>query len=107
MLTAALIVALFALVVIMVTLGAVLLMRFALGAQSHARRVFAAAMGGPLTMAVPIFAVVYSEQGGFEAEQFVAMGIVLAIGAGIGWLAAHLATRRLDRLTQFDLQVFE
>ena len=107
MVTALIAIVLFVLFIQMVTLGAVLLTWFVLGRQSRARRVFVAVMCGPLAMIVPTFALIYSEQGNFDPEQFVGIGLLLAIGAMVAWPVAHFATRRLDRLTQFDPQVFE
>lgn len=101
--------ALFAIILVMATLGAVLLVRFALGGQGHhSRRVFAAALGGPVSILVPTIVFVITEQGIFPAEQVVGFGFILLLAfAVIGWPVAHFATRRLDRLTRFDLQVFD
>lgn len=107
MVTAVIAIVLFVLYIQMVTLGAVLLTQFVLGRQSRVRRVFTAAVCGSLAMIAPTFALVYSAQGNFDFEQFVGMGVLLAVGAMVAWPVAHFATRRLDRLTQFDPQIFE
>ncbi|MEQ5786429.1 hypothetical protein J3454_00830 [Erythrobacter sp. NFXS35] len=97
---------LFVLLLIMVTLGAVLVARFVLGGSGSSARIVAAAFSGPMTLALPVFAAVLSE--GFSWSE---LGVVLFLLAflfcAIGWPVAHFATRRLDRLTQFDPRVFE
>lgn len=99
---------LFVLLHIMVTLGAVLVARFVLGGSGSSARIVAAAFGGPMTLALPLFAVVLSE--GFsrsDGELWMALSLLLFLFCAIGWPVAHFATRRLDRLTRFDPQVFE
>lgn len=92
----------------MVTLGAVLLARFILGGAEPSRRVLAATLGGPLAVLLPIYGVVAAGQGIVPTEQLTGFVIVLVIAFGtVGWPVAHFATRRLDRLTRFDPQVFE
>ncbi len=92
----------------MVTLGAVLVMRFVFGGASSSRRIAAAALGGPLALTLPVFAIAFPESG---AQTGMEMGAAFAILMGlcclVAWPVAHLATRRLDRLTQFDPRVFE
>lgn len=108
MLTAVLAIVLLAIILVMATLGAVLLARFMLPGQSGARRVFAAAVGGPAFLLVPAIGIVVAAQDVFSPEQVIGFGFILFVGVGvIGWPTAHLATRRLDRLTRYDPQVFE
>jgi predicted permease len=99
---------LFFLLLIMVTLGAVLLARFILGGSSGSARIVAAAFGGPMTMVLPVFAVVLSEGfSRFDGELWAVLFLLLFVFCAIGWPVAHFATRRLDRLTRFNPQVFE
>lgn len=108
MLTVVFAIALFAIMLVMATLGAVLLVRFLLGGQSGARRVFAAALGGPASLLLPTIAMVLAAQDVVVPEQAIGFGFIFLVGTGvIGWPVAHLATRRLDRLTRFDPQIFE
>ncbi|MBI1401902.1 MAG: hypothetical protein GC147_01635 [Porphyrobacter sp.] len=107
MVTAVFGIVLFAALLQMVALGAVLLVRFVLGGQSRTRRVFAAAVGAPLVILAPTFAMISVDQGQFDGEQAIGFALTLGVGALIAWPVAHFATRRLDRLTRFDPQVFE
>lgn len=93
---------------IMATLGAVLLAWLALDRAAQSRRVFAAALGGPLTIILPGFAIIFTGQGFVPTEQFFGLALLGAFAFGaIGWPVAHFATQRLDRLTRFNPQVFE
>ena len=99
---------LFVILLIMVTLGAVLMVRFVLGGSGSSVRIVAAAFGGPMTLVLPVFAVFLSE--GFsrsDDELWVALFLLLFLFCAIGWPVAHFATRRLDQLNRFDPQVFE
>lgn len=108
MVSAVLAIALSVVVIAMATLGAVLLVRFALGGQSRSRRVFAAALVGPGLVLMPVFAIALVGEGAFSGSIVVGFGVLLAASSGfIGWPIAHFATARLDRLTRFDPQVFE
>lgn len=99
---------LFVLLIIMSTLGAVLVARFVLGGSGSSARIVAAAFGGPITLVLPVFAIVISE--GFsrsDGELWVALFLLMLLFCAIGWPVAHFATRRLDLLTRFDPQIFE
>ncbi|HSJ78758.1 MAG TPA: hypothetical protein VK913_08495 [Erythrobacter sp.] len=99
---------LFVILLIMVTLGAVLVARFVLGGLGSSARIVAAAVGGPMMLVLPVFAIVLSE--GFsrsDSELWMALFLLMFLFCAIAWPIAHFATRRLDRLTQFDPQVFE
>jgi hypothetical protein len=99
---------LFVIILVMMTLGSVLLVRFFMPGAGGPRRVFAAALCGPLALILPALVMVTIAEGTFEVEQVVAFAMSLLVLFGIiGWPVAHFATRRLDRLTQFDPQVFE
>ena len=97
-----------AIVLVMATLGAVLIARFAVGGDDETRRVIVAAIGGPLTVILPTLVFVFVDAGAVDASGIMGFGIVLLIAFGaICWPVSHFATRRLDRLTRFDPQVFE
>ncbi|MEM6475698.1 MAG: hypothetical protein AAF687_05980 [Pseudomonadota bacterium] len=97
-----------ALILVMFTLGSVLLVSFFMNAASRGTRVFVAAMAGPTGLLIPTFFI----SGGGEQPHLLEFGIaVVVIGAIasviIGWPVAYLATKRLDRMTQFDVGTFE
>ncbi len=95
-------------ILVMVTLGAVLLVRFALGSDNRAVRVIAAALGGPTIVILPIFVLAWSDNPARSSVDLVAIFLILLVVlGGVGWPVAHFATRRLDRLTAFDPKVFE
>jgi type IV secretory pathway TrbD component len=97
-----------AIILVMATLGAVLVVRFAIGGADRSRRVVAAALGGPLTVILPTFVVVIFAEGAASSTEFIGFGVLLLVTFGvIGWPVAHFSTRRLDRLTRFDPQVFD
>lgn len=100
--------ALVILILFMMTLGAVLLAGLLIGGTSSARRIALAAIGAPLVLLLPVFAVTLSETGARTGTEMGA-GFVILLGVFgvIAWPVAHFATRRLDRLTQFDPSVFE
>jgi hypothetical protein len=95
-------------VLVMATLGAVLLVRFLLGGRSHSTRVLAAASAGPMTIVLPFLGVAIADIALVDPGTLVGFAILFLMCVGaIGWPVAHFATRRLDRLTRFDPQVFE
>lgn len=95
-------------ILVLVTLGAVLVARFVIGAGNTSRRVLAAAIGGPLAVVVPMAGIALFDQAADGSLAMIGFGILLVIAFGaIGWPVAHFATRRLDRLTQFDAKFFE
>lgn len=98
-----------AIIYVLATLGAVLLVRFVMGSGHTSRRVFAAALGGPLMVTVPGLALIlFDDTVLSSASAFIGFSMALVIvSCAICWPIAHFATRRLDRLTQFDPQVFE
>jgi len=100
--------ALVVVILVMATLGAVLLVRFVLGSGNRAGRVIVAALGGPMILILPIFMLAWSDNPGRSAVDLVAIFLLLLVAlGGVGWPVAHFATRRFDRLTAFDPQVFE
>ena len=92
--------------VVLATLATVLLACFFASSFSSGRRVFIAALGGPFLVVAPLsgFAL-------FDDEIWVGlMALAMMIGVGalaIGWPVANIATKRLDRMTKFDLETFE
>lgn len=99
---------LFIVILFMVTLGAVLLARFVMRGSDRSARTMAAAIGGPLTLVLPVYALVLAEgdsRSNVDAGiGFIVLTVLLCL---VGWPVAHFATRRLDKLTRFDPQVFE
>jgi len=92
----------------MATLGAVLLARFVLGPGNRTGRVAAAALGGPVTVILPVFAIALSDQGARSALEFaMVFAGLLVVFCAVGYPVAYFATRRLDRLTRFDPHIFE
>lgn len=99
---------LFILILAMMTLGAVLLTKFLAVRLSRSARIAIAAIVGPASLLVPVFSI-----GLFEGESdYLAIFLGITIGGVllfglISFPVALFATRRLDRLTQFDLETFE
>ena len=93
---------------IMSTLGCVLLVGFFLSKLSRGIRILLATLSGPGVIILPIMLLALSDGGGdgFAASLgFSVLGAIVC--AFIAWPVAHLATRRLDRMTQFDVGTFE
>ena len=92
---------------VMTTLGSVLLVRFVIPGAAKGKRVFAAAFLGPASVLLPIltFALIDETSVLVTVSGFIL--VLLGAGVAIGWPVAHLATRRLDRLTRFDVETFE
>ena len=92
---------------VMTTLGSVLLARFFIPGASGRIRVFAAAFLGPASVLLPIlvFALIDETSVIVTVSGFIL--VLLGAGVAIGWPVAHFATRRLDRLTQFDAETFK
>jgi hypothetical protein len=108
MITGVLAIAFAAIVLVMTTLGAVLIARLLMGRSTLSQRVMAAAVGGPATVIVPSMGIIVIDGGPTDSSALVGFAVAFVIAFGvIGWPVAHFATRRLDRLTQFDPQVFE
>lgn len=108
MVVAVFVLAFVAIILVMVTLGAVLVARFGMGAGNTSLRVLAAALGGPLVIVMPSLGLTFVDQAADVTPVVIGFGILLVIAFGaIGWPVAHFSTRRLDRLTRFNPQVFE
>ena len=108
MLAAAFAFVLILVLLVMCTLGAVLLAGLFLRARTQTTRVLVSALAGCLGPLLPIvtLAVFDSNEGAHAALiAFSTLGVVASVV--IGWPIAHFATRRLDRLIQFDLETFE
>ena len=99
--------ALLVVILIMATLGAVLLALFLRPRSGTASRTIWAASAGPLLVSAPtaLFIVGNGEDLiiGLLAIAFMSGGGALVVG----WPVSHFATRRLDKLTQFDVSTFE
>lgn len=92
----------------LLTMGAVLFVKLVMPGVSQSRRIFAASLLGPGGLVIPGLLISLVEAGGGEIIPLVAamLGGLLFMGA-LCWPAALFATRRLDKLTQFDLETFE
>lgn len=89
------------------TLGCVLLVTFLLAKKGFRTRVVLAMFAGPGLLLAPVVLLAASDGGSaFEAMLGFSM-IGLIACALIGWPVAYFATRRLDRLVQFDVETFE
>ena len=108
MMSAILGIAIFIVVIVMSTLGSVLLAQFVIGKSSRAVRVAAATILGPGMMLIPfsIMALFDGDAGGLAA--FFGIGVIGMVMCGIvSWPTAYFATKKLDRLTYFDVETFE
>jgi hypothetical protein len=96
------------LALVVMTMGTVLLAYFLIGGASVSRRIAAAAIGAPLPLLIPLFALAQAGTGDSTGTEMVsAFVFMMGICCVVAWPVAHVATRRLDRLTQFDPSVFE
>ena len=92
---------------VMATLGCVLLVAFTMRKASARARITVAALSGPGLMIAPVMLLAAADgsSGAATVLGFAIIGLIAC--AGIGWPVAHVATRRLDRLIQFDVDTFE
>ena len=92
----------------LLTMGAVLFVKLVMPGVSQSRRIFAASLLGPGGLVIPGLLISLVEAGGGEIIPLVAamLGGLLFMDA-LCWPAALFATRRLDKLTQFDLETFK
>lgn len=102
-LTLPLFVALFGLM----TLGAVLLVRFYLANFARSTRILVASALPPIALLIPATLISLSEGDAYLADVL----LVLLVGGGLlallfCWPFAYFATKRLDRLTHFDAETF-
>lgn len=89
------------------TLGCVLLTKLWLGAFSRGARTIIAALSGCMVMILPVIIVGLTEDSfGGWGELFGVVVFLLFFCMVVAWLPAHFVTRRLDRLTQFDIETF-
>ena len=95
------------LLVTMVTLGSVLLVGFFFVNRLRQTRVLAAAIFGTLLSLGPILFFSNFENGEFVEPMGLIAAILIISMAILGWPIAYFATKKLDRLTQFDAKVFE
>lgn len=103
----ALLVIAISLILIVTTLGCVLLARFVGPSLSRRYRTVIAAFGGSFLMLLPLLAVGLLDDAGRDTVAVFAAMVVVYIGCLIiAWLPARFATIRLDRLTEFDVEIF-
>ncbi|MHA7818590.1 MAG: hypothetical protein ACX930_02960 [Erythrobacter sp.] len=96
------------LLVVMSTLGCVLLVAFVMGKSGFRVRVATAMIAGPGVMLLPMLLLAAGDIGGDGLAAMLGFSFLGALACGfIGWPVAHIATRRLDRLIQFDIGTFE
>ena len=96
-----------ALIQIVVTLGCVLLAKLWFGRFARGVRTLIAALSGCFVMILPVIIVSLTEDSlrGW-GEFFGVLAVLLFICMVVAWLPAHFATKRLDRLTEFDIETF-
>ena len=71
-------------------------------------RILAATLLGPGLMLVPLSLVALFDGSPDALAGFLGIGIIGMLICGIvSWPVAHLATKKLDRLTVFDIETFE
>ncbi|WP_337660957.1 hypothetical protein [Erythrobacter sp. Alg231-14] len=89
-------------------LGLVLILKFLLGNLAPGRRIAIVIVGTVFLLFLPVFIVLVTDGAtDIDAEIAAVLGLFMAICATSVWPAAHIATRRLDRMTQFDLEPFK
>lgn len=94
--------------VIMSTLGSVLIVAFAMSKSGFAKRVLAATLGGPGVMLAPLALVMLLDGDDDMFAALLGFSFIGAIACAlIAWPVSHVATRRLDRMIQFDVGTFE
>lgn len=107
MIEVAVIIAFFVIIYSMASLGAVLLTAFVRPRWPRSSRVFVSSVMGPTLVTLPILVFALDEQGEQLIFQSVALGLVVVLTIVlIGWPTAYFATKRLDRMTQFDPDTF-
>lgn len=107
MISALLVIPLFAIFFVLMTLGTVLLVKFFLARLTRSSRVLVASVLAPLSLMIPASLISLAEGDASIADVL----IVLIVGGGVlavivCWPIAHFATKRLDRLTEFDIETF-
>lgn len=97
-----------AIILVMATLGAVLLVSFVAGSMAFAARVAAAAGLAPFSVFVPVLVSTEIHTGPDWLFGLGAIALVVIFGSIlIGWPIAHFATLRLDSMLQQDSDTFE
>ncbi|MBD59826.1 MAG: hypothetical protein CL808_06855 [Citromicrobium sp.] len=97
----------FAIILVMATLGAVLLVFFVWPDAGLRARTAYAAMLGPGIVLTPLLLFMFE---GGEEVIFGALGMAIVAAACalvVGWPVSHVATRRLARATMIDVSTFE
>ena len=101
-------IAIFLVTIAMSTLGSVLLLRFILGDWSRGRRVLLATLMGPGLMLIPFSLVALFDGGAGGFAAFFGISVMgMAMCGIISWPVAHFSTKKLDRLTVFDVETFQ
>lgn len=107
MISALLVIPLIAIFFGFMTLGTVLLVKFFLTRLARPTRVLVASILAPLSVMIPASLISLAEGDADIADVLIA----LIIGGGFFsvifcWPIAHFATKRLDQLTEFDIETF-
>ncbi|MEP1422473.1 MAG: hypothetical protein ABJK59_11940 [Erythrobacter sp.] len=91
----------------MMTLGAVLLVKFVLGKRSRPNRILAASLFAPVGFLLPISLISLADGAADFADVLIGLGVVGGVFSVIFcWPIAHFATKKLDSLTEFDIETF-
>jgi len=101
-------IAIFVVIIFMSTLGSVLLVQFIVPKLSRGKRILVAALIGPALLLLPVTAVILVDNPSDALVGLFGVSIMGLVMSGIvGWPTAHFATKRLDRMTKFDLETFK
>lgn len=92
---------------ILATLGCVLLVTFLFAKRAFRVRVVLAMFAGPGLLLIPAMLLAMTDSGSALEAMLGFSFIGLLACAFIGWPVAHFATKKLDRLIQFDVGTFE
>lgn len=87
--------------------GSVLLVKFMIPKAAHSTRVLSSILLAASALLMPIFLMGVADGGGGAFD----LGLGLVVGGAamsvvVCWPVAHFATKRLDRLTEIDVETF-
>jgi len=94
--------------IVMSTLGSVLLVQFLISSWGRGKRILIATLLGPGIMLFPLSMIALFDGSPDALAGFFGISVIGMVMCGIlSWPVAHIATKRLDRLTVFDIETFE
>ncbi|MCK0128129.1 hypothetical protein [Erythrobacter sp. F6033] len=97
-----------AVVLVMATLGAVLLAKLWMKTASGGTRVLAASVFGPASVLIPILIFGLATDPEDFVYGLVGVGAILVlVSVLVGFPISYFSTRKLDKLTHFELSTFE